>query len=179
MPKSDNPHFVRIYNGLKKYAGEETAERIIGQFPLSKSAEADKKHIWAENVCAALRKEFDDETIKEIRMDCACGPETGKINTLKKIYTSAGSLEEFAEKADEKTPGADFWTEGGALFLSYPTCYCSCVKRVDKLIDEAWCYCTLGYTKKMFDTILDYEVAVQLLESVKTGGAKCVMKITF
>jgi len=177
MPKTDNPHAIRLYNSLTKYTDEQTAERIAYKIPLSKSADINKKFAWAESICDDLQKAFDDNTIKEIRMDCACGPEMGKINKLQKIYQSSANLNEFITKANNLNQGFTMQTENNHLFLIYPQCYCSCVKRIESSISEIWCYCTLGYTKKMFEHILDRSVEVELLESVKTGGKKCVIKI--
>lgn len=68
--------------------------------------------------------------------------------------------------------------ENGSLYLIYPQCYCSCVKRVDKPISKVWCYCTLGYTKRMFEHILERKTKVELLESVKSGGSRCLIQVS-
>ena len=178
MPKTDNPHSIRLYSSLVKHVDAPTAQRIAHKIPLSKSADADKKFAWAQNICTDLEKEMDDETIKSIRMDCACGPDAGKINSLKKLYLSCSSMEAFAEKATSMKQGYEMNYEGESLYLVYPECYCSCVKRVDKLLSKTWCYCTLGYAKKMFESIFDRPVEVELLGSIKMGDKRCIIKIT-
>lgn len=177
MPKTDNPHAIRLYDSLVKHTDEKTAERIAHKIPLSKSADINKKFAWAKNICADLQNEFQDNTIKEIRMDCACGPEMGKVNKMKKLYQASKDMTEFVLRANGLNQGFTVKSKDNALFLIYPTCYCSCVKRIDKNLPKVWCYCTLGYTKKMFEHILDRKVDVELLESVKTGGDKCVIKV--
>lgn len=178
MSKSDNPHSVRLYNSLSKHVNEQTAAKIADKNVLTKSANIDKKFAWAESICADLHDEFDDETVKIIRMDCSCGPEMGKINKLKKLFQSSACLAEFVTKVNKSNQGFTLHNEAEILFLIYPQCYCSCVKRVNKPLSEAWCYCTLGYTKKMFENIFERYVNVELIESVKTGGSKCMIKIT-
>ena len=84
MAKTDNPHSLRLYSSIQKHSDEETATRIANKISLSKSADIDKKFIWAESICTDLEKEFSENMIKLIRMDCACGPEMGKINNLHK-----------------------------------------------------------------------------------------------
>ena len=177
MSKTDNPHAIHLYDSVLKHVDEKTANRIANKIPISKLADIDKKFIWAENICADLEEEFDDDTIKPIRMDCACGPEMGKINKLKKIYQSSVDLSDFAEKVNKLNQGFTIQYKDNALFLMYPRCYCSCVKRVEKPISKSWCYCTLGYTKKMFEHILEKAVEVELIHSVKTGGKLCEIKI--
>ena len=76
MAKNDNPHALRFI------------------------ASIEKKFEWAQNICEFLNDTYDDETIKAVRMDCAC------------------------------------------------------VKRIDQTLPKAWCYCTLGYTKKCLNIFL-------------------------
>lgn len=178
MPKTDNPHTVCLYDSISKHVNEESAERIANKIPLSKAADIEKKFAWAESICADLDNEFDEGTVMAIRMDCACGPETGKISKLKKAYSSSSDLDDFVSKANKFNQGFTIEHSDNALFLIYPCCYCSCVKRIDKPISKTWCYCTLGYTKKTFEYILERDVTVELIESVKTGGSICKMKIT-
>ena len=132
---------------------------------------------WAESICADLEKEFDEHTIKLIRMSCACGPAACKQNSLKKIYLSSVDLDDFAGKVNKLNQGFTIQHKDGDLFIIYPQCYCSCVKRIDKSISKSWCYCTLGYTKKLFEHVLDSAVEVELIESIKTGGNVCKVKI--
>ena len=177
MSISDNPHAMRLYDSLLKYTDEQTAQNIAHKIPLSKSADINKKFLWAENICNELHNEFDDETIKKIRMNCACGPETGKMSKMNELYHSSDNLDDFADKANKLNQGFTLEHKDNVLFLIYPTCYCSCVKHIDKKMSKIWCYCTLGYTKKMFEHILERCVDVELLESVKTGANRCVIKI--
>lgn len=177
MNKTDNPHAIRLHDCLLKYTDEQTAKRIAYKIPLSKMADINKKFAWAESICEDLQNEFDENTIIKIRMDCACGPEMSKLNSLKKIYESSNDLDDFVAKLNNLNQGFTIKHENNFLLLIYPQCYCSCVERVDAPISKTWCYCTLGYTKKMFEHILGRIVEVELLESVKTGGSKCVIKI--
>ncbi|MEN6312871.1 MAG: DUF6144 family protein [Clostridiaceae bacterium] len=177
MPEKNNPYAQRLYDSLIKHVGIQSAERIKN-LSLSQTASDKKKFEWAEDICTTLEKEFDKNTIKSIRMDCACGPSIGHMEEMKKLYNSTESLVEFAKHINEASMGAASWCEGQELFFSYPTCYCSCVKRIDKPLSKTWCYCTLGYTKRMFDYVLGYDTDVELIESIKTGGSSCIIKIS-
>jgi predicted hydrocarbon binding protein len=178
MPKNDNPHSIRLYDSIANHSDKKTAEKITHKLPLSKAADIDIKFVWAESICADLENEFDEITVKNIRMDCACGPEMGKVKKLKEIFSKSIDIDDFVAKSNKLDQGFMIEHKSKALFLIYPQCYCSCVKRIDKPISKTWCYCTLGYTKKMFEHILDRTVNVQLIESVKTGGEICKIKIT-
>jgi hypothetical protein len=178
MPKSDSPQAVRLYNSLEKHMGHAAAEDFLEKLPLSKSADHNKKFKWANGVCTYLEERFSDEEIRNIRMDCSCSPGT-KAEKVKKLYENSADYDEFCERFNkEYSPGNQLAYDGGALYLSYPTCYCSCINRGDGYVTNSWCVCTLGYTEKLFSCALSGKVNVELLESVKTGGEKCVMKIT-
>ncbi|MBQ8548082.1 MAG: hypothetical protein IJ427_06240 [Lachnospiraceae bacterium] len=61
----------------------------------------------------------------------------------------------------------------------YPECYCACVKRIPKELSKTWCYCTLGNAEEIFKLIFGKEVKVTLLESIKTGGNRCAIEVTW
>lgn len=179
LSKTDNPHAMRLYKSLLKHTDEQTAKGIAFKVNISKSADTYKKFVWAESICNDLQNNFDDDTIKEIRMRCACGPGLSKADNLKKLYQSCKDTKEFVSKANGLGQGFTIEAKDNAIILVYPNCYCSCVKRIDKNLPKIWCYCTLGYTKKMFEHVFDRKVDVELLESVKTGGTKCMIKIVW
>lgn len=110
-------------------------------------------------------------------MDCACGPELGKGKKIKEIYEKENDVSVFVEKANNLKQGFTIEYDGEYFYLIYPQCYCSCVKRIDETLNVAWCYCTLGYTNRMFQYIFDKEVQVELLSSVKMGDETCRIKI--
>ncbi|MGF7142723.1 hypothetical protein HNQ56_001141 [Anaerotaenia torta] len=177
MPKSDHAHAIKLYQSLKRHIGPEAAGDFLEKLPLSKSADYNKKFKWANEVCSYLEERFSEEEIRKIRMDCCCLPGS-KAEEARILYESSADYGEFCERFNKKhAPGNSLSHDGKALYFSYPACYCSCIKRGDGNVSGSWCACTLGYTQKLFSHALSCKVQVELLESVKTGGEKCVMKI--
>jgi hypothetical protein len=176
MPEKINLHAQRLYDSLIKHIDIQSAERI-NSLSLSQTASDKKKFAWAQDICTALENSFDEKTIRSIRMDCACGPSQSRMDEMKMLYNSTKGLEEFTKRLNEANIGVTAWCEDQELFFSYPTCYCSFVKRINKPLSKTWCYCTLGYTKRMFDYVLGCNTVVELIESIKTGGNRCVIKI--
>lgn len=177
MAKNDNPQALRLAESLKIHGKKTDAQELETLHPLSKSADFEKKFAWAENVCKFLEERYDEKTVKDIRMDCACGPEMGKGKKLKDIYAKESDPFSIVEKANKLNQGFTIEYDGTYFYLIYPQCYCSCVKRTDRQLPEAWCWCTLGYTKRMFGFILGRDVEVELLSSIKTGGNCCKIRI--
>lgn len=177
MPKSDNKQAISLFNSLEKHINYAAAADFIEKLPLSQSADYIKKSKWASDVCTYLDERFSADDIRKIRMDCACNP-GAKAEKVKKLFEAAKNAEDFCERFNkEYAPENTLSYDGQALFLTYPTCYCSCVKRGEAKLTSTWCICTLGYTEKLFSYAMSREVCVELLESVKTGGVRCVMMI--
>lgn len=177
MAKNDNPHAIRFLESMEKHDKKEDAENFLKEHPLTKSADYNKKFTWANDMCEFLDINYDEKLIKSIRMDCACGPEHGKGARIKDLYKKEDNQEVFVQKVNKLNLGFTFEYDGTYYYLIYPQCYCSCVKRKDESMSKTWCYCTLGYSKRMFENIFDCEVQVELLESVKLGNEQCRIRV--
>ncbi len=179
MPKNDNVKSIRLYESVKANIGEVAAEKMAETVYLSKSADFKRKFKWAGDVCAYLDNNFDDEQVKKIRMGCSCTPPPKLTEQLRQMYKKCGDLDTFVREY-EASGGGSFTLlfDCDALIFTYPHCYCDCVQRVNEPVSKTWCLCTLGYTKKLFDAVFDCDTEVELLESIKTGGSRCAIKIT-
>lgn len=179
MPKNDHPQARRFYDSMEKHGKQEDGSRFSEEHPLPKSANGARKTQWAKDLCAFLNDHYDDETVKAIRMDCACGPKYGYGGSkLKAVYEKNRDPYAFVEKANALDLGFSLEYDGRAYYLIYPQCYCSCVNGTGDLLPKAWCYCTLGYSRRMFGYIFGKEVRTELISSVKQGDAVCRIGIT-
>lgn len=178
MAKNDNAHSIRMINSINMNAGSDKAKEFEEKHPLSKSANIDKKYEWAKNVCNYLEEHFDSETIRKIRKDCKCNDGKAIADKLIKYLKNADSIEQFVSTFNEKETFAflEYISDNKVLF-GYPQCYCPCVKRIPQEISKTWCYCTLGNVESIFKQVFNKEVKVTLLESVKSGGARCVIEV--
>ena len=112
-------------------------------------------------------------------MDCACGPKYGYGGSkLKAVYDRNRDPKTFVDQANALDLGFSLEYDGTAYYLIYPQCYCSCVSRTGEKLPKAWCYCTLGYSRRMFGYVFGKEVGTELISSVKQGDAVCRIKIT-
>lgn len=180
MPKNDNAHSLRMAAAIRDVIGEEAAAGFEGEFPLSKAASIEKKFHWTQSACEALTAQYDRETLLRVRERCICNDGASTAKLLQRYRAEAGSLQGMAELFNSRESFA--WLEyvsENELVFCYPQCYCGCVKRVEGLLPEAWCYCTIGYAKKLFEQALDTPVQAQLLETIKTGGKRCAVRVTW
>ena len=174
---NNNPHVLRFLDSMAGHGEREAAEQFAQEHPLAESADPGAYFEWAKDVCAFLDGRYDDETVKAIRMDCACGPEAGGNAEIKSIYEKEKDPDRFIEKVNSLDLGFSLEYDGEAYYLIYPECYCPCVNSHPGKLSKAWCYCTLGYCRHMFEDIFGTEVQVELLASVKLGDPNCRMSI--
>ena len=179
MAKMTGKQGLKICDALRAEFGDAAADDFAAKLPLSDSADYARKFEWAKGVCNYFDANFTPDETKRLRMACSCTPPEGKMRAARSMYEASASPEEFCSAFNrEYAPDNSVRFEGGAYYFSYPRCFCSCVARADGTLPAAWCLCSLGYVKKLFDHAFECDNEVELIESVKTGGTRCVMKIT-
>lgn len=98
-------------------------------------------------------------------MDCSCTPPPKYIEDVRKLYESSGSLDDFCDRYNTAYAGKhSVWHEEDTIFFSYPRCLCDCVQCINETLSKTWCLCTLGYTKKLFDYVLNCDTGIELKE---------------
>lgn len=178
MAKNDNAHSVRLVDSLRANVGQKSAKEFEEKYPLSKSADIEKKYKWAQNVCSYLEDRFDTEKIIEIRKACRCNDGSSIAKKLLKYWKTASSTAQFVEAFNQKETFASLeYIAENKIRFCYPECYCACVKRVPKPLSKTWCYCTLGNAECIFRVVFGENVRVSLLESIKSGAEHCVIEV--
>ena len=178
MAKNDNAHSVRLAESLERNVGYDTAKEFYEKYPLSKSANIEKKYQWAKTICNYLEENFDTDTIIRIRKECRCNDGKSIASKLLKYLNKAESVKEFVYLFNQNETFAflEYISDNKILFC-YPECYCACVKRVPQELSRIWCYCTLGNAEGIFNKVFKKDVKVTLLKSIKTGADKCVIEV--
>lgn len=178
MPANDNAHSLRLLDSLRELDGEQAAQEAAERFPLSKSADIEKKFEWAANICHYLEEHYDTEKVTAIRKKCRCNDGRSIAKKLLKYLKQTEDLKEFVHLFNEKESFASLeYVSEHTLRFCYPQCYCACVKRVPRELPKTWCYCTLGNAEGIFQEVLLKKVEVTLLESIKSGGDRCVIEV--
>lgn len=175
--KISNIQIKRLYESLVQHEGETFANEFINELPLNKNPNAKKRMEWAQTMCSRLEKQFNEEEVIKIRRDCCCKPSIDKLKRFKKLFEQSKTLKEYTDGVNKMEEGAALWNNEKSIFISYPECYCSFVNHNDNKLPKSWCYCTLGYSSYMYEYILGYKPEVELLESVKMGNSRCVIRI--
>lgn len=163
-----------IYEAIKSASGDELAKEIV--YGKNELASTEDNQTWVKSTMKRLEDHFDAPTVKTIRMQCQCGYGMDeKLALLKELIESSANIEEFGNS--EKAQAAGMYCENKELYLQFFFCPCPMLADVDRLETNTWCQCTTGYSKVLFEKAFGCDVKVELLNSVKTGDERCLMKI--
>lgn len=163
-----------IYEAVKNKSDADTAREIVyGNGALAKNED---DATWVKSTMYRLENKFNNETTKQIRMECQCGYGMDeKLALVKELVANSSNMEEFANL--DKAKAAGLFYKDGVLYLEFRFCPCPMLASVDKLDTDSWCQCTTGYSKVLFKEAFGCEVDVELLKSIKMGDDICLMSI--
>lgn len=133
------------------------------------------------NVILDEASKLDDN--KGIELLHVCGGECSKtskflegavtINNQFKIDNDCDTLFEAFKKQYYNTPR--LMKEGNTIILIFEECSCPMVK--EGINNSYLCNCTVGYTKKLFETLFNKPIKVDLEQSILKGNTICKQRI--
>lgn len=178
MPRNDNPHALRLADALHRHVSAAAAQAFADAHPLAKSADVSRKHRWACELCTAMSAQYDADTAAAIRRDCRCSDGRTMAQQILRCIRKAGSLAGGCALFTQENPYAFLeYVSDSELLFGYRACVCSCIKRAGGPVPLLWCECSCGYAGAMFRQVFGEGVQVELLSSVKAGGARCAMRV--
>lgn len=132
---------------------------------------------YPDAVTEELVSRFGVQRARQLMQGGHCGRITDLSRRLQQAYREAKSLSDFAMVHDQINPHAPSYELAGAFYLSYPTCYCHIAKDLDLEKPDVWCECTVGWVKTIYGFIFGKEINPVLLESIKQGNDRCLIRI--
>ncbi len=163
-----------LFKAVQTAKDDATASYIV--YGESGQAASENDPAWVKSAMHRLESQFDEPSVKQIRMQCQCGYAMDeKLALVKGLVDSSSNLDEFASQDTAKAAG--LFCEGGELYLQFPFCPCPILAEVERLETYTWCQCTAGYSKVLFEQAFGCAVDVELLTSIKAGDDRCLMKI--
>lgn len=163
-----------LYRAICLASDTDTAETIV--FGEQGGAKQESDSEWVLSSMRRLEDSFDEETVKQIRMNCQCGyGMQERVSFLNELKAASSGMEDFA--GSERALAAGLFFEKGELYLKFPFCPCPMLSGVDRLPSKTWCQCTTGYSKVLFEQVFGCPVDVELKKSIKAGDDICLMKI--
>jgi len=163
-----------IYGAVKNASNDEIAKEVV--YGKEELAGKEDNPTWVKSTMKRLENNFDELSVKQIRMHCQCGYGMDeRLTLLKELINASSNLEEFGNLDKAKSAGLSCLN--GELHLEFHFCPCPMLADVNRLDTDTWCQCTTGYSKVLFEKAFACEVEVELLKSIKMGDGICLMKI--
>ena len=128
-----------------------------------------------KNLDNSVDREMSIEIIEQCGRKCI---DNSIIHKVKEIKNSCENIDSFINKLREiKFAGGDIHNHGNVIYLNYPQCYCEWVDEEKGKMPAAYCNCSKGWVKQLFENVIDKEVKVELICSIIQGGDKCRFRI--
>ena len=103
----------------------------------------------------------------------SCGRSCARSSAIKNAEQCRGDLPKFLSTFRSWVGKENVRQEDGEIFLTYPKCLCSLQAEISAALAETYCYCSCGWLKTMFETVVGNPVEVELESSVKRGSDAC------
>ncbi len=168
---------TRALESVRTQIGEEAYLSTIATVGSSEQCKSQGEYISSllENV---IQVHGEDTATTVMR---ACGYQcisTTIIETAKKLYDESANLEEFIQKLNAKEIGGGKLTlKHNTITAVYDQCYCD-IDNLKRDKTKCYCQCSCGWFEKLFFTVLEQTISVNLEESIKNGGQNCTFAIT-
>jgi len=151
--------------------------RIIEEY--RNPATPGQKAIAIHNIMDLLDREVESETRRKIMEACGrrCIGDSILMKALK-LKSQSADLDDLLIRLNEARIGGSLLRrEGNVIFAEYHKCHCGSVSRTKTEFSPTYCYCSCGWFRRLFETILEKPVTVVLLGSIIQGYSHCRFKI--
>ncbi len=188
MTETDLKMIKELGKIMERIAGKAVNKKVMqGSENLTQSSKKDNIALWVRDAINRLDSSVNEKTRIQIMEHCGCN--CASIN--KKVIESAKTrrkkfkdLETFLE-AEEKKPmkGTRLHREGNILYQFYlphvftqpMRCYCSLLRGLpkDTSVSLTYCHCSKAFVQKLWESVLEQPVKIDLLQSVISGDSEC------
>jgi predicted hydrocarbon binding protein len=134
-----------------------------------------------QGMMEVLDREVDEGT-RQMIME-TCGRHCIGTSILEKavrLQQQSKDLDDLLERLNKAhIGGGHLHREGNVIHASYDRCYCGSVSKAREIFSDTYCHCSCGWYQKLFVTLLDQPVEVDLLGSILQGDERCEFRIQF
>ena len=98
----------------------------------------------------------------------------GSLNIAEKITEEALAVKDIIRLVNKEIPWCGSWSLKGKIIEATCTqCGCPLVRNKIVNLNETFCYCSLGWVKKIFSTLLKRPINAELKASIGRGDKIC------
>jgi hypothetical protein len=127
--------------------------------------------IWIKRFMDNLDREV--EAARRIPLMEARGRSCARRDSVKAARECRGDVDKLVAQLAKWLGPDGAKREGQIVHVTYNKCLCPMVADVTEKISDTYCHCSSGWLKEMFETAGGKPVEVEILDTVKRGGAAC------
>jgi predicted hydrocarbon binding protein len=159
-------------DNLEKLAGKEKCEMVIRE---SKSSGKD----GVAPLIKSLATHLDSETCAKTLQGCGRRCLSPIILKRAKTFMNASAdLDLLLQQLNEnQIGGGSLYREDSIIHAEYKKCYCPLLAASNETVSPVFCNCSTGWFKEFFETILEKQVEVELVQSIVWGSSNCKFRI--
>jgi predicted hydrocarbon binding protein len=127
---------------------------------------------WVKNLIESIDTHLDEKT--KIRLMESCGRACAHGGPIRAAKEHQGDLDNWLATLAKWHGGEEYIRrDGDTVHVICAECLCPLVKDGPPRLPDTYCYCSLGWMREMFGTVVEKPVDVELVESIKRGGEEC------
>ena len=132
---------------------------------------------WIKKVVEGIDAHTDAETCARILEACGrqCTPQS-LVKKARRIFEDSKDIGEFLARFSDVFEAIQI--EDDTVYVVYPQCYCEQIKGIPiDQIPNAYCNCSVGWVKELFEGALGRPIQVERVKSVVAGDEECRFKV--
>jgi hypothetical protein len=192
MSRTDVDMIKELGKTIERIAGKTVSEKVMqGCEHITNSSSKDNIALWVKDAISRLDSAVDEKTRVKIMENCGrnCASINNKvIESMKKRRKKFKDLDTFLKSEQQKPmKGTRLCQEGNILYQYYTPhaftqpmrCYCSLLRGLPKdvTISLTYCHCSKAFVQKLWESVFEKPVQVELLQSVVAGDSECKFAI--
>jgi hypothetical protein len=194
MTETDVDMIEEFGKNVERIAGKTASTKVMhGSEFVTKSSTKDDIALWMREAIRRLDSTVDEQTRIQVMEHCGRNCASVNIRVIEsaiKRRKKFKDLDSFLE-AEQRKPmkGTRLCREGNILYQYYTPqtftphmrCYCSLLRGLpkDTIVSLTYCHCSKAFVQKLWESILERPVKVELLQSVISGDSECKFAIHF
>jgi predicted ArsR family transcriptional regulator len=169
-------NYQRFTNSLNNHTDINQQEHILQRLPAYDTLTTPVQTTrWIKNLVDNLTDVVGEETARDVME--ACGQQCigqSLLAKAEKIQTQSRDIDDLLERLNgAHIGGGKLHRDGNVINASYERCYCGSVSKTRQPISKNYCQCSCGWYRKLFETLLNHPVKVELLDSIIHGANTC------
>lgn len=192
MGKTEKHGAIREMEGIiDRFAGEAVRKKVMeGSEGMTEQKDGSEEIAkWVKGAMDRLDALVNEKTRIQIMENCGYNCAEMNRQAIDEAIARRKkfkNVEEFLKAEQQKpTKGTRLTQEGNTLYQVYRPrelgvrCYCSLVRGLpaDEKMSPTYCHCSKEFVKKLWESVLERPLKVELIQSVVSGAQECKFAI--